>query len=179
MRWRSRKLPRLDEVVQGLCAEMLVLAGLAGSREDARARTEEAIVSGKAAEVFARMLAALGGPKDFMERTDDYLSKAPVTGPVFADEAGYLAAIDARAIGNAIISLGGGRRKAGEALDLSVGFTEVAPIGVGVGPDRPLAMVHAANKDDLARAIADYKGACTITPAPPAQTPIIIERLTG
>jgi len=99
----ERREPRLDEVVQGLCAEMLGLAGLADNREDAKARTEKAVTSGKAAEVFARMLAALGGPKDFMECTDDYLAKAPVTGPVFTDEAGYLAAIDARAIGNAII----------------------------------------------------------------------------
>ena len=70
--------PRLREVVLGLCAEMLVVGGKESDREAALARCEEALVSGRAAEVFAHMVETLGGPADFMENHATYLPKAPV-----------------------------------------------------------------------------------------------------
>ncbi len=77
-----RREPRLDEVVLALCARLLVLAGVESSEDAARQRADRAVTSGKAAEVFGRMVAALGGPADFLERTDHHLPSAPVTLPV-------------------------------------------------------------------------------------------------
>ncbi len=172
-----RREPRLNEVVLALCAEMLVLSGLEKGREAARQRAEAAVTSGKAAEVFGRMIAALGGPADFLERPDHYLPVALVTSPVPPPEDGYLAAVDARALGNAIIELGGGRRRADDKLDLSVGFTDIAPIGTAVDRAHPLAVVHAANEADAQRAISNLRSACTITPSPPLSRPVIYEAL--
>ncbi|MFQ5563990.1 MAG: thymidine phosphorylase [Parvularculaceae bacterium] len=168
---------RLDEVVQSLCAEMLVLTGIEDDRAAARARTEAAIVSGKAAEIFGRMITTLGGPSDFLERSDHYLPTAKVIGPAYADEEGYLAAVDARAVGNAIISLGGGRRRAGDALDLSVGFTDIASVGEHVGQDRPLAVIHAASPDALEQATRELKAACKLAAERPEAAPVIRERV--
>jgi thymidine phosphorylase len=173
----ERREARLDEVVLALCAEMLVLAGLEKDRGAAQRRVDQAVTSGRAAEVFGRMVAALGGPADFLERADHYLPHAPVMRPALPPEQGYLAAVDARALGNAIIELGGGRRRTTDQLDLSVGFTDIAPIGSPVDRSHPLAMVHAASEADAARAIENVRAACTIKAAPPPPRPVIYETL--
>ena len=51
-----------------LSAELLVTGGLFATVADARAACERALASGEAAERFARMVAALGGPADLLER---------------------------------------------------------------------------------------------------------------
>jgi thymidine phosphorylase len=168
---------RLDDLVLGLCAEMLVITELETDRDVARQRCDDAVTSGRAAEVFGAMCTALGGPADFMDNSDAYLAKAPVVKPIHAD--GYLTAVDARAIGNAIIELGGGRRRVGEPLDLSVGFSSVAPIGSKLGADTPLAFVHAASEDAAALAAKNLLAACETGDEPPPAAPVIYEILTG
>ena len=136
---------RLDEVVLALSAEMLLAGGIESDREVAKQRCDEAVTSGRAAEIFGRMTAALGGPTDFVEKYERYLPQAPVVRPVHAQTA-YVSAVDTLAVGNAIIELGGGRRKVGEQLDLSVGLTDVAAIGTTLDAERPLAIIHAATE---------------------------------
>ena len=109
-----------------------------------------------------------GGFEQLLERIDHYLPVAPVTAPIAPAQSGYLSAVDARAVGNAIIELGGGRRRADDKLDLSVGFTDIVPIGATVDRQRPLAVVHAASDAAAQRAIRNLRGACTIAQAPPA-----------
>jgi len=174
----TRRETRLDEVVLSLAAEMIVLGGLEKEREAAHRKAAKALTSGKAAEVFARMVSALGGPSDFLERFEHYLPVAPVKMLVPASTRGYLAGVDARALGNAIIELGGGRRRTSDQLDLAVGFTDVAPIGAEVDSQRPLAVVHAANQGDAQKAILNFQRACTISPSPAPSRPVIHETLT-
>ncbi|RMD91152.1 MAG: thymidine phosphorylase [Alphaproteobacteria bacterium] len=170
--------PRLDAVVMALVAEMLVLGGLTKDRAAARARALDALDSGRAAERFGRMVAAMGGPRDFLERSESYLPKAPVVRPVHAGRKGYVAAVDTRAVGVAIIGLGGGRRRIEDRLDLSVGFSDFAPVGSPVDRERPLALVHAASEADAEAAAAALRAAVEIRDAPPAGRPIIYETLT-
>jgi thymidine phosphorylase len=123
------------------------------------------------------MVSALGGPSDFLERADDYLPDAPVVREIRAERPGYLAAVDARGVGNAIIELGGGRRRVEDTLDLAVGFSAVAPTGTRVGPEEtPLALVHAASEEDAERAAANLRAACTVQENPPAPRPVICGR---
>ena len=168
---------RLDAVTLGLCAEMLIVSGIESDRDNALKRCDEAVSSGRAAGVFAAMCASLGGPKDFMESSDSHLAKAPVTQAVHAN--GYLAKIDTRAVGNAIIELGGGRRKVGEALDLSVGFSNMAPIGTLLDSETPLAVVHAASDDAAALARRLLLDACEVREEAPPEAPVIHEIVTG
>ena len=169
----ERRDPRLDEVVLGLCAEMLLATGVERDRDKARARADAAVASGDAAEVFNRMVAALGGPPDFAGGFRRHLPAAAVLRPVPAGGAGYLAEVDAFAVGNAIITLGGGRRKQDDRLDLSVGFTDVLPIGTKVDRDTPLATVHAASADAAERAAELLRKACRIAEARPSPRPIV------
>jgi thymidine phosphorylase len=168
---------RLNEVVMALCAEMVLIGGIETSRDAARVRCEAAVSSGAAAEIFARMVAALGGPADFMDNYERYLARAPIVRPVYAE--GIVTAVDTRAVGNAIIELGGGRRKVGETLDLSVGLTDIAPLGAELGKDRPLAVVHAASEDAADRAADNLHNAYTTGTPEASPGAVICEILTG
>lgn len=169
---------RLDDVVVSLCAEMLVMSDLESDRNAARSKVDETVTSGKAAEVFNRMVQELGGPGDIVDNYQNHLPTAPVTRVVHAAKAGYVVAVDAFAVGNSIIELGGGRRAMGDRLDLSVGLTDVAPIGTYVDDDRPLAIIHASS-DDTAQIAADMiRGACEIGESAPPGRPVIKKILT-
>jgi len=173
----ERRDTRLDEVTLSLCAEMLLVGGIEEDRASARARCEDAITSGKAADVFGRMVRALGGPADFLEKYEKYLVKAPVIRSVSA--AGYVTSVNTRAIGNAIIELGGGRRQVGEKLDWSVGFSDIASIGTQLDGDTPLAVVHAATDADADKAERNLLAACRLGDSSPADNPVIGDILTG
>uniref|UniRef100_UPI0013F59790 thymidine phosphorylase n=1 Tax=Oharaeibacter diazotrophicus TaxID=1920512 RepID=UPI0013F59790 len=135
--------PRLHDVTVALGGEMLVLGRLAADAAEGRARIAEAFSSGRAAEVFQRMVAALGGPSDLVEAPARHLAAAPVVRPVFADGAGTVAAVDTRSIGVAVVGLGGGRVLPTDAVDPAVGFDRLAGLGEHVDATRPLGLVHA------------------------------------
>ena len=170
---------RLHEVTIALAAEMLLLGGLVPNLEEGRDEAQQALDSGRATEVFSRMVAALGGPADFVERAWDYLPPAPVVKPVVARRTGYLAGMNARAIGVALIDLGGGRRKTSDVLDLSVGFSQILPVGMKVSKGDILAMVHAANEDAANSAVAVLGRIIHIDDPVPAARPMISARITA
>ncbi|BCP56019.1 thymidine phosphorylase [Kaistia sp. 32K] len=170
--------PRLHEVTLALGAEMLVTAGRAADVAEGRARLEAALASGEAAERFGRMVSGLGGPADFVERVGDYLPRAAVTRDVLAEGEGHVNGIDTRAVGVAVIELGGGRRVAADTIDLSVGFTGLAGHGARVDAKTPLARVHARTEEDAERAAALLRAAYRLGEAP-APRPAVHERIEG
>ena len=167
--------PRLEAVTLSLAAEMLALAGIA-TGDAAEATARKALTSGKAAEVFGRMVAELGGPADFVERHDDHLPAAPVVRPVFAEGTGIVAGIATREVGLAVIELGGGRRKASDAVDPRVGFTGLLPIGAEAR-ERPLGIIHAADEATADRAAALLRAAYRLSDSAPTPAPVIRERI--
>jgi len=169
--------PRLHEVVMALAGEMLALGKLAPSVAAGRARAEQALEDGRAAEKFARMVSALGGPDDFLEHSGRYLSRAPVIKPCTAEQAGLVAAMDARQIGIAVVELGGGRSHADDAIDPSVGLAGMIDIGTQVRAGSPLCLVHAASEDDADAAIALVRQAIRIGGTAPPSKPVVIDRI--
>ncbi len=167
--------PRQHAITLALCSQMLILGGLAANEQEATAQLQRALDSGAAAEKFAQMVAALGGPADLMERPAQHLALGPVQKAVPAPRSGMLAAHDTRAIGIAVIELGGGRRVAADPIDPRVGFAAVRPLGAQVQAGDALAVVHAADEAAADRAIAAYQAACTIADQAPAATPLIAE----
>jgi len=167
--------PRQHEITMALCAQMLQIVGLAGDEAAARAALQQALDSGAAAEKFAQMVAALGGPKDVLR--DARLAAAPVVRAVPAPRDGFIASQDTRAIGIAVIELGGGRRIAADPIDPRVGFAAVQPLGRAVTAGEPLAFVHAADEAAAQRAIASYQAAVSIGDAAPAATPLVAEQV--
>ena len=173
----GRREPRLEECVLALAGEMLHLGSLAPDAEAGSARAGAVLDSGAAAEKFAAMVSRLGGPADFMEQYDRRLPVAPVIEPCFPQRGGGVGAVDVRAVGVAVLGLGGGRRRASDAIDYSVGLSSVRALGEAVGPERPLAMVHAASQDAHQRACDELRRAITISAAPVEAGPMVIRSI--
>jgi thymidine phosphorylase len=170
---------RLTEVVLALGAEMLVLAGLDPDLESATRRLVAARADGSAAERFQEMVTALGGPDDLMQHPDAHLPTAAFTQSVLAAGSGCVTSIDTRAIGLAVVALGGGRMRVNEPIDHSVGFSDVIGLGEYVDHERPLAVVHARSEAEATIAAEAVRAACTIGETPPATTPVVLSRITG
>jgi thymidine phosphorylase len=170
---------RLHDITLALAAEMLLLGKLASSLPEARAKAQAKLDDGSAAEVFGRMVAALGGPTDFVERHTTHLRAAPVIRECLAEHDGFVAAMTTRDIGVATINLGGGRRKASDPIDHAVGFTHVKSLGHAIRRGEPLALVHAANETDSDAAIAALRTHIRIADSAPAPQPIVRERVTA
>jgi len=173
-----RREARFHEVVVALGAEMLTLGGLTPTVSAGAQAMNEALDSGAAAERFARMVRGLGGPRDLMERPEKHLPSAAVVRAVLPERAGVVAAVDTRQVGLAVVALGGGRTRPQDPVDHAVGLTELAAIGDAVGPDRPIAVVHARSETD-ARAAADVvRAAYRVGHRPGPALPIVVERIT-
>ncbi|WP_315925263.1 thymidine phosphorylase [Mesorhizobium sp. SP-1A] len=165
---------RLEEVTLALAAAMLQGAGIAASTQDGMQRASEALVSGRAAAVFGRMVSALGGPADFVENARTFLPRAPVEVAARATRNGFVTAIETRDIGLAVVVLGGGRRQPGDAVDHAVGITRLLPVGAEVRAGEALALVHARSEADAQAAAAAVLSAYTLGPSkPPAEKPIV------
>jgi thymidine phosphorylase len=156
---------------------MLVIGGLAPALAQARTMAEARLADGGAAEAFARMVAALGGPADLVARPGVYLRDAPVVRPCTAEQAGVIVSIETRQIGIAVVDLGGGRRRASDPIDPAVGFTAVRGVGDAVARGEPLAIVHAAGEGDAAAAIAALRDAIRIADAAPPRRPVVRARI--
>ncbi|MEM1233202.1 MAG: thymidine phosphorylase [Pseudomonadota bacterium] len=165
------------EVALALGAELLTLAGVAETEAAANLSLTRALQSGRAAERFARMIAAQGGPSSLLERPEDHLPPAPVQRSVPAPAEGFVAAWNGTALGHAVVALGGGRRVETERIDPSVGISHVAPIGTGLEAGAPVAFVHAAREDAAEVAAAALLAALTITPEQPAGPDLIHGRI--
>jgi len=173
----DQRNPRLYEVTMALCSEMLVSAGLSAGDDVARARLQRVLDNGEAAERFGRMVAAQGGPADFVSRYDSYLPAATLSKPVLAPRAGFIGAMDTRELGMAVVALGGGRRRAGDIIDYSVGLTDMVRLGDVVEVGQPLAVIHAASEAGWIQAAETVRAAIAITPEPPATLPVVYRRI--
>ena len=164
---------RLHEVTLALCAEMLVLGKLAANETEARAKLQASLDTGAAAERFAKMVTALGGPADLLENMDKHLDRAPIIVEVPALQSGYAATTNCRGLGLAVVSLGGGRRRPQDAIDFGVGLTDLAQLGQKIDAGQPLAIVHARTEEAAKQAVAEVQAAYTIADVAPAANPIV------
>lgn len=144
----NSKNDRLRAVISSLAEEALLNSNLVRNDTDAKQKIRQALDTGKAAEHFSKMVAALGGPKDLLEKPDKYLPSAKTIMPVLAKQSGYVHSINTRLIGEAINRIGGGRTRTDQTIDHSVGFTDIVHIADKVEKGQPLAMIHAANEKD-------------------------------
>jgi thymidine phosphorylase len=155
------------------------LGDLAPSVAAGRARAEAALEDGRAAEKFAQMVSALGGPDDFLDHPGRYLAQAPVIKRCTAERPGHVVGMNAREIGIAVVGLGGGRTHADDAIDPSVGLSGMVDVGTELRSGSLLCLVHAASEAEADEAIARVRRAVRIGSPPPAAKPVVIDRIVA
>jgi thymidine phosphorylase len=165
--------PRLHQVTLELGANMLMLGGLHKDKASAIAALEQSLASGKAAEIFAKMVAALGGPADLIEKPQQYLASAPVVQDIIAPHSGVLSYTDTVGLGMAVVRLGGGRSHPSQQIDPAVGFSHILATGTKVQQGDIIAKVHAANVASANVATAEYLAALHLTPQGDAALPLV------
>jgi thymidine phosphorylase len=169
---------RLWKVTVSLGGEALALAGLATSFDEGCEKMAAAYRSGRAAEVFDRMVAALGGPVGFLEAPERHLSHAPIIREVLPTRAATVAGWDAKAVGLAVVELGGGRVRAADKIDHAVGLDMIAEIGTAVDEETPILRIHARSEDAADRAERRIRGALRLTDDEVTTPTLLKQRIT-
>ena len=157
------------EITLRLGAEVLVSSGLHPTTGEARAALEKTVATGEALERLRQMVAAQGGDLD-APRPVSPASDVP------SPAAGYIAAMDAEKLGDAVILMGGGRVKKTDTLDLSTGFEMLVRVGDRVDRGQPLARLFAtdATRDQACGKVTE---AIKLSDDQPAPLPLVIEEI--
>lgn len=158
----------LAQVTLRLSGDLLVATGKATTRDNALKQLTEELRSGRPLERFQRMVERQGGR--FRER----LPLAPAV-TCKSKQTGFVSTFSGRLLGQAIIEMGGGRKKLGDAVDHCVGIEMLVRAGDPIDADQPWVNVFARPEASRDRALHLIEQALTITPEPPREVPLIIE----
>ncbi|HEY1188690.1 MAG TPA: thymidine phosphorylase, partial [Gemmata sp.] len=167
----------LTELSVALAARMVRLAGIAPDDATAEDKVRAALASGAGLEVFRRCIEQQGGDPRVI---DDYahLPHTDARAAVEANRSGCVTAIDAEKVGIAVRVLGGGRDRAEDTIDPSVGVVVRARPGDRVQPRDPVFEIHHRNGPKFSTAMELLAGAFVIGDAPPGAAPLILEEIT-
>lgn len=156
-----------------LSSEMLLLSKLADSKEEAVRKVEEVIKNKSALEKFAQMVAHQAGNPDVV-RDYSLFGKAEYEDTFLAKEDGYIAKVDALAIGHAAMYLGAGRQKKEDQIDHKVGLRVHKKVGDKVQKGDVLVTFFTNHKEETAahKALTD---AFIIEPSEVCKKPIILD----
>ncbi len=137
---------KLHEITVALASEMLIVTKIAKDLNHAKKLIQNVLNNGSAANIFEKMVASLGGPKDILTSYKKVLPKAKFQKPIYLKKSGFITYIDNRELGMTLVHLGGGRKSTQDELDLSVGLENVAKIGNEVNNNQPFAILHYNNE---------------------------------
>jgi pyrimidine-nucleoside phosphorylase len=163
---------RLRELSVAFAAEAVMALQGAG-REEAVSAAERALDGGSALDAFGGMVEAQGGEPSVVDDPWAVLPQAPVRIPVSAAVAGYLAAVDAEALGRAAGALGAGRMKKGDPIDPAVGIEFHPKIGDALEEGQEVAVVHARDAGAASGAANRILAAMTIEAQPQPAPPLV------
>jgi pyrimidine-nucleoside phosphorylase len=167
----------LMEVTYALGVEMLMLGGFTGGRGEARATLEKLVRTGAAAEQFRRIIRAQGGDPAVVD-DPGRLPQANAVEIYAAPRRGFIGAVEPRAIGRAIIDMGGGRSKMDDPVDPSVGLVVTAKPGDWVEAGEPLGTIFARDRAGVDTARNALGAAIRIADEAEPPLPLISHRIT-
>jgi pyrimidine-nucleoside phosphorylase len=175
---RGNGPPDLMEVTFALGAEMLMLAGVAETDNQAWKLMKESIESGNALERFRAIIEAQGGNPAIVD-DQSLLPSSPVTGQFVAPRDGFVVEVAPRTVGYGIIAIGGGRRTIEDVIDPGVGFVIDVKPGDPVRRGDALATVHARNSTELKTGLAVLEEAIRIGDEPGTCLKLVSLRVTA
>jgi len=156
-----------------LVAEMLLLGGLVEDLGRGEVLARGAVESGHALERFVRIVSAQGGRLE-MTRAGYGLPRAPVMRPLTAGSGGFVSRIDARAVGETVRALGGGRFRTDDSIDPRVGIILRKKCGDEVAAGEVLLEIHASRDEAAERAERSLIGAIDVSREPVERAPLVL-----
>ncbi len=166
----------LMELSLELAAEMVVMARLADSHDEARAICRKTIADGTALERFRWVVIAQRGDTrviDDLDRLPSPRNRFDIRSP----RGGYVSALSARPIGHASMLMGAGRARVDSRIDPAVGVMLHKKLGDRVEPGDPLCTLGFNEETSLEEAVALIEAAYTIDERPVTRPALIVERL--
>jgi pyrimidine-nucleoside phosphorylase len=157
---------------------LLAISGIVADEAEGRRRAEQAIADGRALAKLAEVVAAQGGDATVIT-TPTKLPQAPWIERVTAPETGYIAAIDAEAVGRVAGQLGAGRQRKGDVIDPAVGLLLRAKVGACLTQGDPLVELHARSREEAETMRETLLAAYRWSDQPPAPQPLLLERIEG
>ena len=167
----------LVEVIMALGVEMLSIAGIESDPDQARTMLEATRTSGKALEVFARVIEAQGGDPRVTDDPVSVLPKSPHRADVNANRAGFVQGLDAFKVGVSAMRLGAGRERKEDTIDPAVGITVLVKPGAQVEAGEPILRLSYRHPARLEEALSVLDGAIVIGEGEPESKPLILERV--
>jgi len=168
----------LATVTYALGAEMLLLAGVTTTHEDAHARMRDAITSGRAAERFRAIIVAQGGDPRVVDDVS-LLPSSPIQIEYRAARDGIVQRVEPRAIGHGVVALGGGRRAMHDVVDPAVGFDILVKPNATVAAGDVIAIIHAADDAGAVTGRGVLDAAISIGDARVSVLPLVSHRITS
>jgi pyrimidine-nucleoside phosphorylase len=169
----------LEALVVELAAEMAVAPGSGVVDEQERTRARGALHSGGALERFRRMVEAQGGDPRVLDEPN-LLHTAVRSGEVLSPRSGTVHGVGPRVLGEAVVSLGGGRARVEDAIDPGVGFEVIVEPGQRVEEGELLGIVHA--QDEAAVEVGRRALLTSVLIGdgdPPEALPLIVDRIAA
>ncbi|MGI8588466.1 MAG: thymidine phosphorylase [Chloroflexia bacterium] len=162
----------LLELALHLGGGMLEMGGAAADPAAARRLLLDTLHSGAALAKLRAFVANQGGDPSYIDHPER-LPSVPAM-PVVAPSGGYVAAIDAEALGLAAVALGAGRQVKGAQIDPSVGFVLRRKIGDPLEKGDPLIAIHAPDPPASSQIAPRVLAAFTIRPTPVTVPPLLL-----
>ncbi len=149
-----------------LSSRMLLLANACASMDEARDMVQDSVASGAAFEKFRENCRLQGGENSFCDEPGSILDPGLLETVIRAESSGFVEKVDALAIGESIVELGGGRARAEDAIDHAVGFSCEVKIGDEVRSGDALGILFCRTGSQASAVSEKLKGAYKITEQP-------------
>jgi pyrimidine-nucleoside phosphorylase len=174
---RGERPGRFLDLCLTLTGHMAALAGTAPDPEAGRRDAWRALERGEGLERFREFVAAQGGDP----RVADDLSilpRAPLTTVVEAPVDGWLAGVDAEAVGRVAAALGAGRQRKDDDIDPAVAVELTVKLGDRVAAGQPVGRILARDKE-AARSASDGLLAALRWSDRPVEAPPLVHEVVG
>lgn len=168
---------RLWDVTVALGGALLASSGLTDAQNGAQ-KIADALQSGQAAQIFGQMVSALGGPTDLVDNFETHLDHAPIIREVLPDTTGFVSRINTKALGLAVVELGGGRLNPTDKIDYAVGLDWTLGLGLAADQDTPICRIHARTEAQADAAEARIRAAYSFSEQPIPEDDLIKETIS-
>ncbi|HEX6676122.1 MAG TPA: thymidine phosphorylase [Actinomycetes bacterium] len=175
---RGGRRGRMLDLSLTLTGHLAALAGVAPNPEEGRRRAAKALDGGDGLAKLHEFVAAQGGDRRVLDDLS-LLPQAPVRRDLTAPRAGWLAAVDAEAVGAAAAALGAGRRRKEDRIDAAVAVELTAKLGDRVEEGERIGRILARDQEAAADAARELGAALRFAEQPSQPPPLVHQVITA